>query len=246
MPTLPILYEDNHLLVVNKPAGVATMGAPAGAPTVHLLAADYLKRKYHKPGNVYVGVVSRLDTVTSGTLVLARTSKAAARLQAQFAGGDHSELAKVYLAVLEGHPPEPQGTFQDYVAKDDRARRMRVVNEGHAGAKSAKLDYFTLSRGGGQSWIAVRLRSGRKHQIRLQFAERQCPVLGDRKYGGNARFPAGIGLHSWRLRVRHPTKKDLRWYASRLPKSWRMSKLNTESPEQHWPAIADAFQLIGE
>ena len=128
MESLDILYEDNHLLVVNKPVGIATMGAEQG-PTVHSMAADYLKRTYHKPGKAFVGVVSRLDAMTSGVLVLARTSKAASRLSTQFAERSGDGTTKIYLAALDGDLQASQGELTDQVLKDDAAHRMRVVPE---------------------------------------------------------------------------------------------------------------------
>lgn len=226
MRPIEILYEDNHLLVINKPADLATMGAEGG-PTVHSLAADYLKRTYGKPGNVYVGVVSRLDAMTSGVLVLARTSKGAARLSAQFADRGAAGPIKLYLAAVEGHWAEPQGELDDHVLKDDARHRMRVVASSTAGAKQARLRYARLMANDRASVIAIRLLTGRKHQIRLQFAERGHPVLGDRKYGATSRFSfdtplkGGIALHSWRLRIMHPTKRIPLWFEAPPPKSWR-------------------------
>ncbi|NND98884.1 MAG: RluA family pseudouridine synthase, partial [Pirellulaceae bacterium] len=190
MSQLDILYEDNHLLVVNKPAGIATMGAAAGEPTIHQLACDYLRIKYQKPGNVFVGVVSRLDTMTSGVIVLARTSKAASRLVPQFGGpqqGKKSAITdqadKIYLAAVEGDLDQQAGTLVDDVVKDDAARRMRVVDQSAAGAKRAELAFANIACTGDVTLVGVKLKTGRKHQIRLQFAERGHAVIGDRKYG---------------------------------------------------------------
>src|SRR4051812_7120102 len=121
---LEVLYEDNHLLVVNKPAGLATQGVAEGTASVLTRAKAYLKGKYAKPGNVYVGVVSRLDASVSGVLVLARTSKAADRLTKQFQGG---EVKKIYWALVENSPQPAEGELSDWVLKDDKARRMKIV-----------------------------------------------------------------------------------------------------------------------
>ncbi len=219
MESLDILYEDNHLLVVNKPVGIATMGAEQG-PTVHSMAADYLKRTYHKPGKAFVGVVSRLDAMTSGVLVLARTSKAASRLSTQFAERSGDGTTKIYLAALDGDLQASQGELTDQVLKDDAAHRMRVVPNGAPQAKEARLRYCQLIANESTSVVAVRLMTGRKHQIRLQFAERGHPVLGDRKYGCKTRFSAGIAFHSWRLRIMHPTKRTPLWFQADPPRSW--------------------------
>lgn len=220
MDPLEVLYEDNHLLVINKPVGIATMGAEAG-PTIHSLAADYLKKTYAKPGKAFVGVVSRLDSMTSGVLVLARTSKAASRLSSQFAQRSGEGTDKIYLAAIEGSLSEFEGEFEDHVRKDDAAHRMRIVGGTVDQAKEARLRYCRLLSGETNSVVAVRLISGRKHQIRLQFADRGHPVLGDRKYGATTRFTAGIALHSWRLRIMHPTKRTPMWFRADPPPTWK-------------------------
>ena len=221
MNSLEVLYEDNHLLVVNKPAGIATMGAEAGVTTVHALAADYLKRKYHKPGNVYVGIVSRLDTVTTGVLVLARTSKAASRLSDQFAGRGNHRPRKLYLAGVTGAVEPANGTWQDLVYKDDSAQRMRVTDRANSAAREAKLNYATISEASNGTVVAVELLTGRKHQIRVQAATRGHAIFGDRKYGSRDSFASGIALHSWQLVVEHPTKRVPMRFEAPLPRSWR-------------------------
>ncbi len=247
--TLDVLYEDNHLLVINKPAGIATMGAESGE-TVHSLAAAYLKDKYHKPGKVFVGVVSRLDAMTSGVLVLARTSKAASRLVPQFGDSGQGKKAsdvpravKVYLAAVEGPLTNDHGRWVDFVRKDDAAQRMRVVNETATGAQRAELEYCKLADADNVSLVAIRLLSGRKHQIRLQLAERGYPILGDRKYDSRHRFAAGVALHSWCLQITHPTRcRRCTWYAD-LPRSWK--SLTGVMPSNHFivAIVDDRFGL---
>ncbi len=224
MPRLEILYEDNHLLVVNKPAGIATMGAEHGEPTVHAMAAQYLKKTYHKPGRAYVGIVSRLDAMTSGVLVLARTSKAASRLAAQFAADTDQTshpVAKIYLAAVHGRLDNDRGELVDFVMKDDDARRMRVVDDSRRGAQLARLRYLSLAADDDLSILAIELLSGRKHQIRVQFADRGHAVIGDRKYKSKQPFSDGIALHSWRLRIHHPTRRESMWFEAELPQSWK-------------------------
>ncbi|QDV62736.1 RluA family pseudouridine synthase [Crateriforma conspicua] len=248
--SLQVLYEDNHLLVVNKPAEIATMGAEAGRPTIHAAACEYLKTKYNKPGNVFVGIVSRLDTMTSGVLVLARTSKAASRLQAQFARkGNDSGPGKVYLAVVQGEIDPPTGHLRDEVFKDDAARRMRTAgrsgNPPGGSAQSAELEYQSIAGDDRCTLLAVRLATGRKHQIRVQFADRGHPILGDRKYGSGRPFPAGISLHSWALAIDHPTKKDRMAFHASPPRSWRgvLADLGVADVKDYWPQVSDAFQF---
>lgn len=222
MQELDVLYQDNHLLVVNKPAGIATMGAESGE-TVHSLAVDYLIRKYNKPGRAFVGIVSRLDAMTSGVLVLARTSKAASRLSAQFAASANPPPNKVYLATVHGTIAQDEGDWTDYVRKDDRAKRMRVVSASDTDAKQARLRFLTLATRDDRTVVAVKLDTGRKHQIRVQFAERGHAILGDRKYGSTTPFANGVALHSWRLQITHPTLKQRMWFHADLPKSWQQS-----------------------
>ena len=242
-----VLYEDNHLLVVDKPAGMPTMGAESGVETVYDWASGYIKRRYNKPGNVYVGIVSRLDQMTSGVLLLARTSKAASRLSIQFGGPGKSKKVstraeKTYLAIVEGDlKSDPAfsdtGTLVDQVWKDDGSHRMRVARRQRPDSKEARLQYHLIGSDASSSFIAVRLLTGRKHQIRLQFADRGHPVLGDVKYGSREGFPVGVALHSWRLQIAHPTKQEAMTFSAPIPDDWR-----TRSP---WigsqpPVISDA------
>ena len=220
MNNLDILYEDNHLLVVNKPAGIATMGAESG-PTVHSMAAEYLKKTYNKPGRAYVGIVSRLDAMTSGVLVLARTSKAASRLTAQFARTTSVAPIKLYLAGVEGQLGASHAEWVDHVRKDDRAKRMRTVKGSADSAQQATLRFVVIGEQHNASLVAVQLGTGRKHQIRVQFADRGHPVVGDRKYGSRRHFSAGVALHSWRLQIMHPVQRRAMWFEAPVPKSWQ-------------------------
>src|SRR4051794_38939045 len=178
-PTLDVLYEDNHLLVVNKPVGLATQGVAEGTPSAITRAKEYLKREYKKPGNVFLGVVSRLDAAVGGVLVLARTSKAADRLTKQFQSGD---VEKFYWALVEKAPEESEGELSHWLAKNDKKMRMEAVPPRSRGAQHARLSYRTLGKQRLGTLLEVRLHTGRKHQIRLQLAEIGCPIIGDRKY----------------------------------------------------------------
>ncbi len=161
-----ILYEDNHLLAVDKPAGLPTMGTPAGKPTLLSLAKEYVKQKYRKPGNVYLGVMSRLDAPVTGVVLLARTSKAARRLSEQFR---RRTVQKTYWALVEGIPQPAAGMHVDWLAADQRHRRMHVVGPGLPGAREARLAYRRLAVRAAVSLVEVELQTGRKHQIRLQL-----------------------------------------------------------------------------
>ncbi|MGW8256605.1 MAG: RluA family pseudouridine synthase [Thermoguttaceae bacterium] len=222
---LNILYEDNHLLAVAKPVGLATMGAGKNKPTLLSLAKDYIKRRYHKPGNVYLGVVSRLDAPVSGVTLFARTSKAAARLSEQFRV---RSVDKTYWALVEGILQPASGTLVDHLGKHEGHRRMEIVKVGSSGAKVAELTYLRLKTIRGHSLVEVSPKSGRKHQIRLQFAHHGHPIIGDEKYGSRLNFPSGIALHALRLAIKHPiSAQDIILEAS-LPGPWR--KFGVEQP----------------
>lgn len=226
-----VLYEDNHLLVIDKPAGLPTMGTESGGESVYTWASAYIKRRYNKPGNVYVGIVSRLDRLTTGVLILARTSKAAARLSIQFGGPGKSKKVssraeKLYLAILEGDLVNSSGLSRsgklvDAVWKDESAHRMRVARVPRPGTKEARLRYHVIDHSASRSLVAVRLETGRKHQIRLQFANLGHPVLGDTKYGAGTSFAAGVALHSWRLLITHPTRMTPLEFCAAIPDAWK-------------------------
>lgn len=216
-PPLEVLYEDNHLLVVVKPAGIATMGVAGEETSLLTLAKADIKRRYQKPGNVYLGVVSRLDAPVTGVVLIARTSKAARRLNEQFR---QREVAKTYWAVVEGCPP-PSGQWVDWLGADERHRRMHIVGRSHPGAQEARLKYQVLRQLEGLSLVEVALETGRKHQIRVQAAHHGYPIVGDRKYGSTRPFPDGIALHARQLAVSHPVSGQRLTFEAPLPRSWR-------------------------
>jgi 23S rRNA pseudouridine1911/1915/1917 synthase len=215
---LEILYEDNHLLAITKPAGLATMGVASDAPSVVTLAKQYIKQKYHKPGEVYLGVVSRLDAPTTGIVLLARTSKAASRLAQQFR---QRSAAKTYWAIVSGKLAPPQGELIDWVTKDEARQRMIVSGPWDAGAKEARLRYRQLRAVDAGSLLEIDLLSGRKHQIRLQLAARGHPIWGETKYGRGAPFADGLALHSRQLVIEHPTRRQPLTLLAPLPRSWQ-------------------------
>lgn len=218
---LKILYEDNHLLAIAKPAGLPTQGAAAGLPSLVMLAKQYLKRKYRKPGNVYLGVVSRLDSPTSGVVVLARTSKAAGRISQQFR---QRKVEKIYWAIVEGLVEPPAAECIDWVIKDERQQRMGIVAKTRSGAQEARLSYRRLKKFRGTSLVEIVLNTGRKHQIRVQLADRGYPVVGDRKYGSERKFGHGIALHCRRLVIEHPIKHTPIELIAPLPRAWQALK----------------------
>lgn len=200
---LEILYEDNHLLAIRKPAGLLVQGDVTGDETLLDLARAYLKRRYAKPGNVYVGLVHRLDRPVSGVILLARTSKAASRLSAQFRAGTPE---KRYLAVVEGRLPTAAGELVAHLAAhgDDQGV-TRAAPAPFDGSREARLRYRVVGEAADRSLVDVDLLTGRRHQIRAQFALAGHPVWGDQKYGSRQTLAGRIALHAERLEVTHPT-----------------------------------------
>lgn len=219
---LSVLYEDNHLLVVNKPSGLPTMGATSGIATAVTQAAAYLKQRYQKPGNVFVGVVSRLDSLVSGVLVFARTSKAASRLSEQFR---ERTTDKKYLAWVEGRLEAAEWLeLRDWLRKDEAHQRMQVVPKATDGAQEAALRVRAVATQPERTLVTVDLLSGRKHQIRLQLSAHGHPILGDQKYGARTRFPQGIALHCMELSIEHPTRKERMTFTAPAPDYWPKSE----------------------
>lgn len=214
---IDILHEDNHLLVLSKPANLPTMGVGPTQVSLVTQAKAYMKQKYHKPGNVYLGLVSRLDAMVSGVIVLAKTSKAARRLTQQFRD---RQVVKIYWAVVSGPALENSAACHDWLIKDDRARRMRTCVPETVGAIEARLRYRRLCSLDNHQLLEVKLETGRKHQIRVQLAHRKRPVLGDRKYGSRQPFSPGIALHSRTLELEHPVKDEWLSFRALLPASW--------------------------
>lgn len=175
-----LLLEDGPLIAVNKPAGILTEGVPQGEQTMVGIVKAWLAEKYQKPGNVYLGIPHRLDRATSGTLVFTRNSKAAARVAEQF---EKRQVSKTYWALLEKRPEADSGLLVDWLQKLPDQAVSAVVSDGTAGAKEARLTYRTLREFEGHWLVEVQLLTGRMHQIRVQFASRGCPVVGDTKYG---------------------------------------------------------------
>ena len=214
---LRVLYEDNHLLAVVKPPGLSTMGAAAGKTSLLDLARRYVKQKYRKPGNVYLGVVSRLDALATGVVLLARTSKAAQRLSKQFRERD---IEKTYWAIAGGQVSPENDECVDWIRKDEQRQRMRIASARAADAKRAELEYRVLRHISGGSLLAINLLTGRKHQIRLQLAHRGHPIWGDRKYGSRQKFPVGIALLARRLALVHPVRGEPLELVAPVPQTW--------------------------
>jgi len=215
-----ILYEDNHLLIVNKPGAVLSQPGQSDMPDLFTLCKEYLRITYNKPGNAYLGLIHRLDRDVTGITVFAKTSKAAARLAEQFRT---RTVRKIYLALTDGIPNPPEGELTHFLIKEEATRTARRAGAGETG-KSAKLRYRVMEtgtiRGQKAALVEVELLTGRFHQIRFQLSEIGTPVRGDRKYGSSNKMGSGIALHARRLAFTHPVKKEPLLIECPPPDSW--------------------------
>ncbi|MCS6850949.1 MAG: RluA family pseudouridine synthase [Gemmataceae bacterium] len=218
LPELEILYEDNHCLAVNKPAGIASAHFQGREVTLDHALKAYLKAKYHKPGNVFLGIVHRLDRPVSGVVLFARTSKAAARLAEQFRQGS---VEKVYWAVVEGHVSRLAGSLEDWLGRDPGNGRLAVVPPSTRQARQALLHYHKRGEYGGLTWLEVRPQTGRRHQLRVQLAHHGHPIYGDARYGSLYTFGQAIALHARSLTFLHPVRHEPVTLMAELPRAWR-------------------------
>lgn len=200
-----ILYEDNHLLVVEKPNNIPVQEDDSKDADLLSLLKDYLKEKYNKPGNVYLGLVHRLDRPVGGVMVFAKTSKAASRLSEEVRT---NRMKKVYHAVVENTFKEKEGVLKDYLLKDKRTNTTRVVSKDTPDAKDAELSYKVLAQKENLALVEVTLKTGRSHQIRVQFSSRSHPLWGDQRYNRNARAGQQIALWAYQLTLIHPITKE--------------------------------------
>jgi 23S rRNA pseudouridine1911/1915/1917 synthase len=217
-PSFDILFEDNHCLAVVKPSGVLSTHYEGREETLDRAVKAYLKEKYHKPGNVFLGVVHRLDRPVSGVLLFARTSKAAARLAQQFREGT---VEKVYWAIVEGTVEQSAGSLEDWLRKDKSRGRVEILEPGDKGARQALLHYHRRAVHGGLTWLEVRPQTGRTHQLRVQLAHHGYPIYGDAKYGAIHTFGRAIGLHARSLTFLHPIRNEPIALTADLPRAWR-------------------------
>ncbi|EFM39673.1 RNA pseudouridine synthase [Peptostreptococcaceae bacterium AS15] len=202
---LNVLYEDNHVIVVEKKSGILSQADKSGDVDMLTLVKSYIKEKYDKKGEVFLGLVHRLDTLTSGIMVFARTSKAASRLSDDIRQG---KMNKKYLAVFEEVIEKKKGSFEDYLAKDS-IKNISYVTKDKKNGKYSKLEYEVLEIKDGMSLVKINLITGRSHQIRVQFASRGYHIVGDAKYKAKSKDKDKIALHACELGFYHPTKKEL-------------------------------------
>ncbi len=206
MNDLKILYEDNQIIVVEKAPNIPSQADKTGDMDMLSLVKQYIKEKYNKPGEVYIGLVHRLDRPVGGVMVFARTSKSASRLSEQ---ARNKTLKKTYIAVVDGHFEEENGVLKDYLYKDERNNISKVVNKDKKNSKLAKLEYEILDYDEKRdlSTVKIKLHTGRHHQIRVQFANLGHSLYGDQKYGVRGKGKQ-IRLWAYELEFEHPVKKE--------------------------------------
>lgn len=215
--TLKILYEDNHLIAVCKEASDLSQGDRTGDESLDEKIRKYLAEKYHKPGNVFLGVVHRLDRPVSGVMLYARTSRALGRLNQMF---QNREVKKVYWAVTGERPPEDEAKIEHFIKKNEKQNKSYVYGYEVKGSKKALLTYRMIGRSDRYYLLEIELHTGRHHQIRAQMAAVGCPVKGDLKYGaGRSNKDGSISLHARSLKFIHPVRKEEIEIVAPLPAS---------------------------
>lgn len=202
-----VLYEDNHIIAVNKTCNEIVQGDKTGDTPLSELVKAYIKEKYNKPGEVFLGVTHRLDRPTSGVVLFARTSKALTRLNEMFKS--HEQIKKTYWAIVQGAPKQPEARLENYLIRNEAQNKSYIAKPGTKDAKQAVLTYRTLAKGEHYTLLEVNLETGRHHQIRCQLAAIGCPVKGDLKYGAKRSNPdGGICLHARQIEFIHPVSKQ--------------------------------------
>ena len=223
-----ILYEDNHIIVINKLPSEIVQGDKTGDMPLSDLVKAYIAQKYGKPGNVFLGVVHRIDRPVSGAVIFARTSKALIRLNAML---QKRELDKRYWAVVKNAPPQKEGTLVSHLLKNEKQNKSYPVKEESPNSKRAELKYTLLAESRDYNLLEVELITGRHHQVRAQLADMGCPIKGDLKYGFDRSNPdASIHLHARFLRFNHPVKQDHISITAPVPddKLWKFFEQETE------------------
>ena len=211
---LDIVYEDNHLLVVVKPHNLPTQQDASKDKDLLTMLKEYIKEKYNKPGNVYLGLVHRLDRPTGGLLVFAKTSKAASRLSDAIRKG---EIEKQYLASVFGLPKDRSLTLVNFLKKDTQNNIVKIAPQSEEGAKRAELSYNVLEHNSRLSLLKVNLKTGRSHQIRVQLANIKHPILADNKYGKEQVKGVNMALWAYKLKLTHPVTKKVLSFISFPP-----------------------------
>lgn len=220
--TLKIIYEDNHIIVAQKPVNIPSQGDKTGDIDMLTIIKQYIKEKHNKPGNVYLGLIHRLDRPVGGVMVFAKTSKAAARLSEQVR---EKIFKKKYLVIANGKFNKNKGTLEDYMLKNEKTNMSKIVKEGTNNAKYAQLDYEVLKYDPelNLSVLKINLHTGRHHQIRVQLSSREHSIYGDQKYGGRGHGKQ-ICLWAYELTIQHPITKEEMTFTSIPEKkgSWKI------------------------
>ena len=204
---MTVIYEDNHIIVINKTASEIVQGDKTGDTPLSETVKQYIKEKYAKPGNVFIGVTHRLDRPVSGLVILAKTSKALSRLNEMF---KNSEVKKTYWAIVKKIPKEPEGELVHFLVRNEKQNKSYAYEKEVPGSKKAILYYSLIGRSQNYYLLEVDLKTGRHHQIRCQLAKMGCPIKGDLKYGFPRSNPDGsICLHARRVRFIHPVSKEV-------------------------------------
>ena len=219
-----VIYEDNHLLVVEKPVNILSQGDNTNDDDMVNLLKKYLKEKYNKPGNVFVGLVHRLDRPVGGCMVFAKTSKAASRLSEQVR---NKSFKKTYRAVIHGNMNKKEDNLLDYLYKNKKTNMVSVVSKNTKDAKDTRLSYETLDSQKGFSLVQIDLKTGRPHQIRVQFASRKHPLFGDQRYGQHLnKVGQQIALWSYKIEIVHPTTKEKMEFVCDVPNEYPWNIFN--------------------
>ncbi len=228
---MTVLYEDNHIIAVNKTCNEIVQGDRTGDMPLSDMVKAYLKEKYQKPGEVFLGVPHRLDRPTSGVVLFARTSKALTRLNEMFRS--HERIQKTYWAITEHAPVPPEGRLEHYLLRKEQQNKSYVVQEGTQNAKLAKLTYRTLGHSDRYYLVEVHLETGRHHQIRCQLSAVGCPIKGDLKYGAKRSNPdGGISLHARSIAFQHPVSKEFIRIVAPVPNDRLWQALSSEQDEE--------------
>ena len=214
-----VLYEDNHLIVAIKPTGVLSQSDGSNAPDMLTILKAYIKEKYQKLGEVYLGLVHRLDRPVSGVMVFARTSKAASRLSEQIRT---RRVEKIYRCVVNG-VLEGEGRLENFISKDEASNSVTISDVEKPGFKASYLDYRALASKDGMTLVEVKLGTGRSHQIRAQMAHAGHPLIGDQKYGKKDNRTKDIALEAYKLSLEHPVKREFITFEAPVPDTFPWS-----------------------
>lgn len=221
---LQVIYEDNHIIVINKRVGDIVQGDKTGDKPLSEIVKEYLKEKYNKPGAVYLGVVHRLDRPTSGLVLFAKTSKALTRLNEAFKNRD---TQKTYWAIVKENLPEKQNTLIHYLVRNPKNNTSKAHNKEVKDSKKSSLSYTTLSKLKNYTALEIDLHTGRHHQIRSQFSAIGFPIKGDLKYGFDRSNPdGGIHLHARKLTLEHPVTKEKMTFVAKTPNEVLWNEVN--------------------